>query len=73
MSGRDLHPLFRKATVAWQNMHKRCKRSKLDQKHQAYSHVGVCDPWKEFSYFLQDVGLCPGEDYHLAPRQGQGL
>ena len=66
MSGQNLHPLYRKAMIAWQNMHKRCSRSKEDQKHPAYSNIAVCDRWREFSYFLQDVGLCPGENYHLS-------
>ena len=45
---------------AWTSMRRRC----LDKKHVAYERYGgqgitICERWGGFSFFLQDMGVCP--------------
>jgi hypothetical protein len=58
---------------SWQAMWRRC----TNPKHKSYADYGgrgirVCDRWKDFSKFLEDMGLKPGRGFSIDRIENQG-
>jgi len=52
---------------SWASMRARCRSSKKNDKAKWYTARGiyVCDRWKNFVAFLEDMGIRPSLDYTL--------
>lgn len=46
----------------WHNMLKRCYSDKVHEKQPTYKNVTVCDRWKCYSNFLEDLSKIKGYD-----------
>jgi Staphylococcus phage HNH endonuclease len=56
------HPLYNR----WQGIIFRC----TDPKHKAFKNyggrgIGICQEWRQFERFVEDVGQCPGSGYTI--------
>ena len=59
--GLGRHRLTRTPTwTAWQGMHRRCRETKRrDWARYGGRGIVVCERWRLFENFLEDMGLCP--------------
>ena len=62
-----------KEWTAWHSMIRRCKYPSMER----YPHYGgrgitVCERWKDFSNFLEDVGFAPSKEHTLGRINNNG-
>ena len=62
-----------KEWYAWHSMIRRCKYPSMDRYHRYGGRgISVCERWKDFSNFLQDVGFAPSEKHSLGRIDNEG-
>jgi hypothetical protein len=58
---------------AWSAMHTRCYNPNCDRYHR-YGEIGikVCDRWRDFGLFFEDIGLAPSRSHSVERKNGKG-